>query len=427
MRHEIEGVFARIKVLVDSIPMVDIHSHIDGEHPNATDARQIMFYHYIVTELRSAGASPSIFSPNLSVEQAVKKAIPWLSLIRNTSTYWCLIHMLRELYGFKDDEITEKNWKSLLEAILERTEQKNWYKQVLTKKAKIKKTFLTLKYDSDIPKYDPQFFTGALRVDPLIGSLDKESVEGLEKALNVSIESISDFESSLDLLFKKFEGRFVAVTASFIPDEVFVKADRVEAEKPFKKMLSGLRLSPSERRMICSLALNRFLGLAEKFSLPFQMMLGVRRPVPGASPPDYAISGFEPKMISSLCQLFHNFSEVKFDIFLSNKVQSHELAVVAKNYPNVHVSGYWWYVFYPVFIKQFLRERLQMLPRNKTNGFFSDAYVVEWSYAKACLVRLQLTRVLTEMVEEGYFTEEVAKSLAVDLLTRNPEQLYRLT
>jgi polyhydroxyalkanoate synthesis regulator phasin len=68
-----------------------------------------------------------------------------------------------------------------------------------------------------------------------------------------------------------------------------------------------------------------------------------------------------------------------------------------------------------------------MLPRNKTNGFFSDAYVVEWSYAKACLVRLQLTRVLTEMVEEGYFTEEVAKSLAVDLLTRNPEQLYRLT
>lgn len=425
--YKSKELFSRLKTLVDSIPMVDIHSHIDGEHPNAKDARQIIFYHYIVTELLSAGAPPSIFSPDLSVEQAVKEAIPWLSMIRNTSTYWCLIYLLTELYGFRDDEINEKNWKSLLEAILERTEQKDWYKRVLTEKAKIKKTFLTFKYDSEIPKYDPQLFTGALRVDPLIGKLNKKAVEGLEKAVDASIESIGDFENSLALLFKKFEGRCVAVTASFLPDEIFVKAGKVDAEAPFKKLLSRLSLSASERQMVCSFALNRILGLAEEFGLPFQMMLGARRPVPGASPPDYAISGFEPKMIFSFCPLFHNFSEVKFDIFLSNRVQSHELTVVAKNYPNVHVSGYWWYVFYPAFIKQFLRERLQMLPRNKTNGFFSDAYVVEWSYAKSCLVRLQLTMVLTEMVEEGYFTEELAKSLAVDLLARNPEQLYRLT
>lgn len=427
MGYKSERLFSRFRTWVDSIPIVDIHSHIDGEHPNAKDARQIIFYHYIVTELLSAGAPPSIFSTDLTVEQALKKAIPWLSFIRNTSTYWCLIHMLRDLFGFEYDEINEKNSESLLEAIHERTEKKGWYKRVLTEKAKIKKTFLTFKYDGEIPKYDPQLFTGALRVDPLIGKLNVETVEGLEKAVGASIESVGDFESSLALLFKKFEGRCVAVTASFVPDEVFVKAGRVEAETPFKKLLSGLNLSASEKRMVCSFALNRFLGLAEEFGLPFQMMLGVRRPVPGAAPPDYAISGFEPKMISSLCPLFHNFSEVKFDIFLSNRVQSHELTVVAKNYPNVHVSGYWWYVFYPAFIRQFLRERLQMLPRNKTNGFFSDAYVVEWSYAKSCLVRLQLATVLTEMVEEGYFTEELAKSLALDLLATNPEQLYGLT
>ena len=78
-------------------------------------------------------------------------------------------------------------------------------------------------------------------------------------------------------------------------------------------------------------------------------------------------------------------------------------------------------------IEQFLLERLQMLPRNKINGFFSDAYVAEWTYAKASIVRLQLAIVLTKMVEDGYYTEDLARDLAVNLFTRNPERLYKLT
>lgn len=421
------GLFSRLKAWIDSIPVVDVHSHIDGGHPGAKDAKQIVFYHYIVTELLSAGMPPDAISPHLSFEETVKRAIPYLTLIKNTSTYWCLMTMLKKLYGFEGDEINEENWRGLLETILARTRQTDWHREVLTEKAKIKKTFLTFNYASEIPKHDPRLFVGALRIDPLISKLNKIGIEGLERAVGSSIGSISDFENSLVSLFKKFAGaKCVTVTVSLHPEEVFTESSKAKAEAPFKKLLSGLGLNTSERRTVSSFALSCALSLAEEFHLPFQIMLGVRRPVPGASPPDYAISGFEPKMISSLCPLFNDFSRVKFDIFLANRVQSHELTVVAKNYPNVHVSGYWWYTFYPTVIKQFLRERLQMLPRNKINGFFSDAYVVEWSYAKANLVRLQLAKVLTEMTEEGYFPEELAKSLAVDLLARNPERLYML-
>ncbi len=421
-----EDLFSRIKEWVDSVPLVDIHSHIDGEHPNAKDARQIIFYHYIVTELVSTGMPPKTISPELPIEEAVKGAIPYLALIRNTSTYWYFTKMLRELYGFEEAEINEKNYESLLEAIKARKGQRDWYRQVLTEKAKVKKTFLTFNYDADVPKHDPQLFVGALRLDPLIGKLDKSSIAGLEKATGTSIGSVNDFEDSLAQLFKKFS-KCVAATASFLPDEVFTKPSRAEAEKPFRKLLTGLSLNAMEKQTVSSFALNCILGLAEEHGLPFQMMLGVRRPVPGASPPDYAISGFEPKMMASFCPLFHDFRGVNFDVFLANRVMSHELTVVTKNYPNVHVSGYWWYVFYPTIIKAFLRERLQMLPRSKMNGFFSDAYVVEWSYAKASLVRLQIATVLTEMVEEGYYTEELAKELAVDLLAHNPEKLYMLS
>jgi len=67
-----------------------------------------------------------------------------------------------------------------------------------------------------------------------------------------------------------------------------------------------------------------------------------------------------------------------------------------------------------------------MLPRNKINGFFSDAYVAEWTYAKACLVRRQLALSLAKMVEEGYYTIDLAKDIVADMLNRNPERLYKL-
>jgi glucuronate isomerase len=414
-----------LKEFVDTIPMIDIHSHIDSTHPHAKDPRDIIFYHYIATELRSAGMPPQAISANIPLEKAMKNALPYFPRVKNTSTHWCLMNMLRELYGFNHEEINKENWNELMEAIYRGAERKDRYKWILTEKAKIKKTFLTFRYEEEIPQYDQELFIGALRLDPLISQLEKKSVQNLEKATDTFIASIDDFVNSLNLLFKKFSS-CVAATVSLQPEDTFTRPDKPEVEKPFKKLLNESHLTPKERQTLASYSFYQILGFAQKAGLVFQIMLGAKKPVPGAAPPDYAITGFETETVSSLCPLFHEFSDLKFDVFTASPILSHQLAVVAKNYPNVYVSGYWWYVFYPTFIKQFLRERLQMLPRNKSNGFFSDAYVVEWSYAKSSMVRLQVATVLAEMTSDGYITEDLAKELAADLLARNPQNLYKL-
>jgi glucuronate isomerase len=410
---------------IGTIPMIDIHSHIDASHPHARTPRDILFYHYIATELRSAGMPLELVSPELPVEDAVKNAVPFLPLIKNTSTYWYFVRMLKELYGFEYDEINAKNVSGLLDAINEGSKQADRYKRVLGEKAKIEKTFLTLRYDEAEPQFDPEFFAGALRLDPLISNLNKASVESLEKATNNSIESLDGFSDSLSRIFRMFS-RCVAATVSFQPEDSFLNPTGSEAAKAFKNLLGEGKLTPKEKQVLSSFALQLALKNAEESGFVFQVMLGAKRPVAGAAPSDYAITGFESYMVSSLCPLFSEFSGLKFDVFTTTPLLSHQLAVVAKNYPNVYVSGYWWYAFYPTFIKQFLRERLQMLPRNKSNGFFSDAYVVEWSYAKSIMVRLQVAMVLSEMVYDEYITMELAKELAVDLLNRNPRSLYNL-
>ena len=420
-----EDLFLEFKGFVDSIPIIDIHSHLDYRKPHAESPRDILFYHYISTELRSAGLPFDAMSTDIPIDKALKKAIPYFSLIRNTSTYWYFIRMLKDLYRFEYTEINDKNWKKLLEAIEEGTKQKNRYIQILIEKAKIKKTFLTLRSYKEKYEYNREYFVGALRLDPIISQINGESISNLELATDISTDSIEDYIEAINTLFKR-NSLCIAATISFKPDDIYTKSNENKAKKAFKKLVNTNNLSRYERQNLSSYILYKILGLAEDYNFVFQIMLGSKRPVLGASPPDYAITGFETNTVSSLCQVFHEFNGLKFDIFSTSNLMSHELTVISKNYPNVFISGYWWYLFYPKFIKQLLLERIQMLPINKSNGFFSDAYVVEWSYAKSTLTRLQITKVLTDMIMDGYITKELAKEIAISLLFKNPKNIYNI-
>jgi len=91
---------------------------------------------------------------------------------------------------------------------------------------------------------------------------------------------------------------------------------------------------------------------------------------------------------------------LRFQCFLGNRHTNQSLCTLARELPNFSLAGYWWHNFFPDIIRQIISERLDMLPLNKQVGFFSDAYCLEWTYAKALLVRKQLARVLAERIEQ---------------------------
>lgn len=74
-------------------------------------------------------------------------------------------------------------------------------------------------------------------------------------------------------------------------------------------------------------------------------------------------------------------------------------------------------------MRQIMAERLDMLPVNKQVGFFSDAYSLEWTYAKAVLVRRQLARVLAEKIAQGQYSREDALAVAREILYQTPQTL----
>ncbi len=99
------------------------------------------------------------------------------------------------------------------------------------------------------------------------------------------------------------------------------------------------------------------------------------------------------------------------------------MCTLARELPNFSLAGYWWHNFFPGAIRQVMQERLDMLPTNKQIGFFSDAYCVEWTYAKTVIVKQAMAEVLTDKVAQGQYDVDLAIDIAAEILYQTPQSL----
>jgi hypothetical protein len=118
------------------------------------------------------------------------------------------------------------------------------------------------------------------------------------------------------------------------------------------------------------------------------------------------------RTIAQLAEIAAQYPGLRFICFVSSRHANQSLCTLARELPNFSLAGYWWHNFFPGAIRQVMEERLDMLPVNKQVGFFSDAYCVDWAYAKAKLVRRLLAEVLAGKIELGQYSFDEAVSIA---------------
>ncbi len=180
---------------------------------------------------------------------------------------------------------------------------------------------------------------------------------------------------------------------------------------------------PQERDVYASYVNEVFLtALEEKVgdSLVLQFSFGAE-PLPFET-----ASRLCHKSISQVAAIISRHPRLRFQCFLSSRHANQSMCTLARELPNLSLAGYWWHNFFPGTIRQVIEERLDMLPLNKQIGFFSDAYCVEWAYAKAVIMRQQLAAVLAEKIASGQYTIEDATRIAFEILYATPINLLRL-
>jgi len=173
----------------------------------------------------------------------------------------------------------------------------------------------------------------------------------------------------------------------------------------------------------CVAVVGGFLAALEKRGdeILFQFSLGAE-PLPFET-----MSRISQKTLAQLAEIVGRHPQLRFQCFVSSRHADQTLCTMCRELPNFSLAGFWWHSFFPGAIRQVMTERLDMVPVNKQVGFFSDAYSVEWCYAKAIIVRKQMAQVLAGKIAQGQYTFDDAINVAREILFETPQSLCGMT
>ncbi|HEV3446725.1 MAG TPA: hypothetical protein VG099_18930 [Gemmataceae bacterium] len=423
------------------VPVLDVHTHLVGGKLGARGLHDILLYHMVVTDLYAAGCPTGArltqypgWPGQDEAHARLEEALPFLTHIRNTSSFWGVRIILADLYGWQEP-ITARNWQRLDSLIRERADDRTWQHGILDR-LNIQRTGTEIARresgaDDDRLQYALEwgFFTRCQwgEFDTALYELERcwgRSPEspapigsGGRPATERTIRNLADVHAAVEHYVSAIPYAQILSTATHISTDIdFRPVTDVDMESALKRRAQA---GPAERDIYASYINEAFLSALERHAheIVFQFSFG-------AEPLPYETgSRLAQRTIGQVAEMIGRHPQLRFQCFLSSRHANQALCTLARELPNFSLAGYWWHNFFPDIMRQVIAERLDMLPANKQIGFFSDAYCVEWTYAKLVLARKQLAAVLADKVGQGQYTREEALAIARAILHESPQSL----
>src|SRR5919106_6658669 len=110
--HELRS---RLFAELDSIRLIDPHSHIEPKSAASKTLADMLGYHYYTELIHSAGMPRAeIEEQGIDPKEKVRRLIERIEPLRNTVQYSWLLELAREFFEFPaDEQLTMANWESL--------------------------------------------------------------------------------------------------------------------------------------------------------------------------------------------------------------------------------------------------------------------------------------------------------------------------
>ena len=436
-----ESTIFELEEALAEVPVIDVHTHLVGGKLAARGLHDVLLYHMVISDLYAAGCPSGArlaqyphWPTQAEADARIVEAIPFLPLIRNTSSYWGVKIILANLYDWHE-AITLTNWRKLDAIIRERADDSS-YAHAILDRLNIGRTGTEIArreqgQDDDRLQYALEwgFFTRCQwgEFDTALYELERcwgrspESPSpigvGGRPETDRQIRTLSDVHKAIRHYVGAIPDDRVISTATHISTDIqFRNIGETEMESALTRRDSA---GSVERDVYASYIHEAFLTELEtrKSSVVFQFSLG-------AEPLPYETAArLSQSTIATLAEMIGRHPGLHFQCFLASRHANQSLCTLARELPNLSLAGYWWHNFFPSAIAQVIDERLDMLPANKQIGFFSDAYCVEWTYAKLHIVRKILARALASRMELNQFSREDALATARAILFESPQTL----
>ncbi len=438
-----------LEFALGEVPMMDIHTHLVGGRLGARGLHDVLLYHMVVSDLYAAGCPDGArltqfpgWPERGEAHARLEEALPFLPHIRNTSSWWGARLVLADLYGWHEP-ITRDNWRRLDDRIRERADDRAWHHAILDR-VNIRRTGTEIARrgsgeDDDRLQYALEwgFFTRCQwgEFDTALHELERcwgrrpESPSpigagGRPKTERV-IRSLADVHAAVRHYVEAIPYASSAATqaATVLATATHISTDiryRLVSDAEMEGALSRRAGAGAAERDIYAGYVNElFLAGLERHGGEIVLQFSfAAEPLPFETG-----SRVNQESIAGLAAMIARHPRLRFQCFLASRHANQSLCTLARELPNFSLAGCWWHNFFPDVIRQVMAERLDMVPANKQIAFFSDAYCVEWSYAKAVIVRKQLARVLAAKMEQGQYSRADALAVARAILFDAPQTL----
>jgi len=418
----------RVFEQLDSLALIDAHTHINALAPASETLADILGYHYYTELLHSAGMPrDEIEQPGLVPKEKVARLTANLDSVGNTVQHSWLIEIAKAFFDFEDDRITTDNWEPLYDRAAAKMAEPEWARQVLGK-TKLEAVFLTNDFDDPLEGFDTGVYVPCLRTDDLVFHLANPDVRGrLQQATGNSVGDAASLRSAIGALFEHFTSKGAKACAiSLPPDFAPTQIGRARADTAIEAICSeGLEARENQRRAAAHFVFWSIAEFCAEFKLPFDLMIGVNRGVYEAGV--YQGQDLYDSRVSLIQyrELLGAFPQVTFPISVLASGTNQELVSYAWIFPNVVTSGHWWYSNTPAYIEHDLAARLEAVPRGKQIGYYSDMYKLEFALPKFNMYKRILAKVLAQrlVIDRGW-SEEQAVQLGQQVLRGNVERVF---
>jgi predicted TIM-barrel fold metal-dependent hydrolase len=426
---------------VYGVKVVDTHEHLMRESDRLkmqADPLHVFLPHYLSSDLISSGMTldelNSIRSVKTPLEERWQVFLPYWQKVENTGYAQAIKIAVKDLYGI--DEFDSAAWKPLKEA-MEKRQQAGFYRWVLRTKGGIEVSINDSLFTIDV---ESELQVPVMRFDNYATPLSRDDLATLSARTGIPIHSLDDLLEALESEFAGIAKQIVGVKIGLAYQRTlnFEKVTYAEAEDVFNRIYrtrsfrrkevmpypawpigtySPEGMSFDEAKTLQDFVVHRIIQLAERYALPVQIHTGMQEGN------ENIVSNSNPTLLTDLIREYKN---VKFDIFHASYPYARELAVLAKNFPNVYPDLCWVHIVSPTTAGAILSEWLDLVPSNKILGFGGDYRFVEGVYGHVVLARRNVAAVLQEKVASGEIELRQVPYLASRVLRENARELYGL-
>ena len=427
---------AELEEAIAAQPVIDTHEHTFSEADRRQRSLDLLspgMHHYVGSDLVSAGLTPTEQAE--MYDQSRDLADRWEIFLRywqfaKTTGYAKALHIAcRDLFGVDDLMSAEPSldgYRSVNAQLTASQQHEAWYRHILQERGNIPLAIP----DVQSTQVDKTLFAPAMRFDSFISVSSRSGIAELERQTERSIYDLDDLVSALGVAFAKAKAEGMVTVKSGLAYRRILQYDNVPrsaAEEIFAQVAAGTRpqgdgmtqdgLTFTECKPLQDFMLHQVVRLCIDHGIPMQIHTGLH------AGNGNIITNSNP---THLVNLFIQYPQARFDIFHAGYPYQSELATLAKNFQNVYVDLCWVHIISPYVARATLHEWLETIPHNKIFGFGGDYGPVELAYGHCVMARENITRVLSEKVEEGLYSVDQARIVGARLLHDNANEFFEL-